>query len=225
MPALTVINGTYDAGIHSLVEQSSFMEGLLTLSLQDYIHGNFHETSIPVLLFLDQEMVLNIPKDVLKIFVINFPAVLIGKNNNVSQRVSNEKASLLAGYLPKDFSHRSFKEILRNTIKPDVWNSRTMVFADLEIQRACQEVRFRGEQLMIKGFSYRILLVLAEHMGEVVSREVLSQSLPKRKRASLRNIDTHIKQLRQNKGLDDLIRCVRPIGYCLAAAPLYQKQN
>lgn len=53
-------------------------------------------------------------------------------------------------------------------------------------------------------------------MGDAVSREKINQLLPDRKRNSLRNVDTHIKNIRKELGMDAVIRSVRSVGYCLS---------
>ena len=53
MPALTIINGVCSVKINKMVEQSAFLEGLLTCSLKDYIKGNINRNNHHILLFLD----------------------------------------------------------------------------------------------------------------------------------------------------------------------------
>ena len=52
-----------------------------------------------------------------------------------------------------------------------------------------------------------------EHMGEILSREKINSFLPARKRSGVRNIDTHIKSIRKALGEQELIQCVRSVGY------------
>lgn len=222
MPALTIINGVCSVKINKMVEQSAFLEGLLTCSLKDYIKGNINRNNHHILLFLDSAAIHSVSGELIKVLLINrLSIILIADERNIFLKNSCRK-ELPFEYIPENFSHREFRETVIRHVDQRVWNDRTMVFGDLEIERAYREVRFCDEVLDIKGFSYMILLMLAEHTGEVVSREAIIQNLPARKRSSLRNIDTHIKQIRQNKGMEQLIRCVRPIGYCLAPDPLYQ---
>lgn len=224
MPALSIINGVCNEKIHKLVEQSAFLEGLLTCSLKEYRNGTIDKQSPHILLFLDIDGARTLSKDLLKILLINFPIVLIYRERENLTKILKRK-ELLLEYMPADFSHRTFQEVVLRNVEKRLWENRTMVFGNLEIERAYREVRLGSEPLEIKGFSYTILLLLAEHMGEVVSREAISRNLPTRKRSSLRNIDTHIKQIRQNKGMEGIIRCVRPIGYCLAPDTLYQSSQ
>ena len=61
-----------------------------------------------------------------------------------------------------------------------------------------------------------------EHMGEILSREKINSFLQARKRSGVRNIDTHIKSIRKALGEQELIQCVRSVGYGILPETMYR---
>ena len=84
-----------------------------------------------------------------------------------------------------------------------------MRFENLTIDRSSRQVRLDGKCVEMGAYDYDILLLLAEHMGDVVTRDLLSRALPRRRRVSQRNIDSHIKSLRKCLGREECIQCIR----------------
>lgn len=79
-----------------------------------------------------------------------------------------------------------------------------------------------GENVELSGFAYDVFLLLVEHVGEAVSRELINQTLPRRSRSSLRNVDTHIKYIRRQMDWGHVIRCVRSVGYYIPMDEFYR---
>ena len=80
----------------------------------------------------------------------------------------------------------------------------------MKISRSTRTIWLYDRKL--KGYEYEIFLILTQHMGDVVSREEINRALPERKRSSGRNIDNHIKGIRQAFGEEKVIRSVRSAG-------------
>lgn len=104
------------------------------------------------------------------------------------------------------------------------WEDRIMRFENLTIDRSSRQVRLDGKCVEMGAYDYDILLLLAEHMGDVVTRDLLSRALPRRRRVSQRNIDSHIKSLRKCLGREECIQCIRSVGYCLSEKNVLQQE-
>ena len=94
----------------------------------------------------------------------------------------------------------------------------------MKISRSTRAIWLYDRKLELKGYEYEIFLILTQHMGDVVSREEINRALPERKRSSGRNIDNHIKGIRQAFGEERVIRSVRSAGYCLPEEYFFRKK-
>ena len=89
---------------------------------------------------------------------------------------------------------------------------------DLEVHPASRRVVRSGETLELTSTEYNLLEVLVRNVGQVVTKEDLSQEALGRKLARYdRSIDMHVSKLRRKLGLSPdgqpLIQTVRGIGY------------
>ena len=110
-------------------------------------------------------------------------------------------------YLPKPFNDRELVARIRALLRRSNWseqtqgdNSNTPVLqADkLQLNPGRQEASFDEEILDLTGTEFTLLYLLAQHLGQVVSREHLSQEvLGKRLTPFDRAIDMHISNLRR----------------------------
>jgi two-component system phosphate regulon response regulator OmpR len=102
-------------------------------------------------------------------------------------------------YLPKPFEPRELLARLRALLrrakserKPDM-----LRFGRLEIDAGARQVRLDGEERMLTGYQFDLLLALAQHAGRVLSRDTL-MTLVKNEtlEAFDRSIDVHISRIR-----------------------------
>ncbi len=138
-------------------------------------------------------------------------------------------------YLPKPFSTRELvariRAILRrsetrnapsNSTKNEVEaHSKRVRLGDLEIDGGAREARRAGQVLDLTGAEFDLLAVLLQSAGEIVTREVISQSALGRQLMPYdRSIDVHISNLRRKLGPaahgGERIKAVRGAGYIYA---------
>ncbi|MDI7245612.1 envelope stress response regulator transcription factor CpxR [Providencia rettgeri] len=110
-------------------------------------------------------------------------------------------------YLPKPFNDRELVARIRALLRRSNWseqtqgdNSNTPVLQvdKLQLNPGRQEASFDEEILDLTGTEFTLLYLLAQHLGQVVSREHLSQEvLGKRLTPFDRAIDMHISNLRR----------------------------
>ena len=122
------------------------------------------------------------------------------------------------------FSRQDFRRMCIQYAGEKKWEDRIMRFENLTIDRSSRQVRLDGKCVEMGAYDYDILLLLAEHMGDVVTRDLLSRALPRRRRVSQRNIDSHIKSLRKCLGREECIQCIRSVGYCLSEKNVLQQE-
>jgi DNA-binding response OmpR family regulator len=128
-------------------------------------------------------------------------------------------------YLPKPFEPRELlarlKAILRRARGDQ--GSDLLRFGRLEIDVGARVVRLDGELCTLTGHQFSLLLVLAQHAGRVLSRDVIMDLLKnERLEAFDRSIDVHISRIRA--AIEDdpkeprRVITVRGAGYVFAKA-------
>lgn len=154
----------------------------------------------------------------------DLPVLMLTARDQVSDRVTGLDAGA-DDYLPKPFEPRELlarlKAILRRS-KADR-KSEVLRFGRLEVDRDAREVRLDGEARQLTSYQFDVLLVLAEHAGRVMSRDVLMDLLKAQPLEAFdRSIDVHISRIRA--AIEDdprkprRIITVRNAGYVFAKA-------
>lgn len=137
-------------------------------------------------------------------------------------------------YLAKPFNPRELvariRAILRRTQSPDeVTHSdfsafETITVGDIEVDIAARVVRRANQLVELTTTEFEMLLALLRRVGQVVTREDLSQAVLGRLPALFdRSVDMHVSRLRKKLGNYDggvqRIRMMRNVGYIYAATP------
>lgn len=210
MKVLTVLNGVSAPWISEQIRRYAFAEGMLTRRLGESRRSDERA----ILLFLDLPGLRSLQPQFFNILFMKYPIVLVPSSEREMEELRREWRGRceVTGY---PFNRQEFVRVRRAHVPEQEWESRTMVFGRLQVDRGKREVTLSGHSLALSGYDYDILQLLAENLGDVVSRESINQVLPERKRGSLRNVDTHIKNIRRNMGGADMIQCVRSVGYCI----------
>lgn len=87
-------------------------------------------------------------------------------------------------YLPKPFNDRELVARIRAILRRSHWSeqqqnndngSPTLEVDALSLNPGRQEASFDGQTLELTGTEFTLLYLLAQHLGQVVSREHLSQ--------------------------------------------------
>lgn len=110
-------------------------------------------------------------------------------------------------YLAKPFNDRELVARIRAILRRSNWSEQQqnaeqgapILEVDcLQLNPGRQEASFEGQPLELTGTEFTLLYLLAQHLGQVVSREHLSQEvLGKRLTPFDRAIDMHISNLRR----------------------------
>ncbi|GAA4249876.1 response regulator transcription factor [Dactylosporangium darangshiense] len=95
----------------------------------------------------------------------------------------------------------------------------SLVFGDMEILPDAGEVRIEGEAVAVTRTEFRLLCELAEHPGQVLSRQQLLQRVWEYEIGDERLVDVHVGRLRQKIEQDSkqprYLVTVRGMGYKL----------
>ncbi|KMJ46235.1 envelope stress response regulator transcription factor CpxR [Xenorhabdus khoisanae] len=133
-------------------------------------------------------------------------------------------------YLPKPFNDRELVARIRAILRRSNWSEQQadsgtpiLEIDKLQLNPGRQEASFDGAILDLTGTEFTLLYLLAQHLGQVVSREHLSQEvLGKRLTPFDRAIDMHISNLRRKlpNRTDDLpwFKTLRGRGYLMVSA-------
>ena len=136
-------------------------------------------------------------------------------------------------YLPKPFNDRELVARIRAILRRSNWSeqqqqqhdnsSPTLEVDQLRLNPGRQEASFESVSLDLTGTEFTLLYLLAQHLGQVVSREHLSQEvLGKRLTPFDRAIDMHISNLRrklpERKDGHPWFKTLRGRGYLMVSA-------
>lgn len=95
----------------------------------------------------------------------------------------------------------------------------SLVFGDLEIRPLAGEVLLAGEPVPVTRTEFRLLCELADHPGQVLSREQLLRRVWEYETGDERLVDVHVGRLRHkiepDKGVPRHLVTVRGLGYKL----------
>lgn len=130
-------------------------------------------------------------------------------------------------YLAKPFNPRELVARLRAILRRAGARSERRAPDNFEVgpirlNMANHQVRVGGNAVILTGAELRVLELLMRAVGQVISRETLTEQALGRKLAAYdRSIDTHISNLRRKLGLngagDPEIRNIRGSGYLLTS--------
>ncbi|MGP1947557.1 MAG: envelope stress response regulator transcription factor CpxR [Arsenophonus sp. NC-PG7-MAG3] len=134
-------------------------------------------------------------------------------------------------YLPKPFNDRELVARIRALLRRSNWSEQSQdnlnlsicQIDGLQLNSGRQEASFNGKVLDLTGTEFTLLYLLAQHLGQVVSREHLSEEvLGKRLTPFDRAIDMHISNLRRKlpERTDGLpwFKTLRGRGYLMVSA-------
>ncbi|WP_067565749.1 envelope stress response regulator transcription factor CpxR [Candidatus Doolittlea endobia] len=136
------------------------------------------------------------------------------------------------GYLPKPFNDRELIARIRAILRRSCWTEQqqpckadtlSLEVDFLRLIPGRQEATFNGVPLALTGTEFTLLYLLARHLGQVVSREDLSQKvLGKRLTPFDRAIDMHVSNLRrklpERKDRHPWFKTLRGRGYLMVSA-------
>jgi DNA-binding response OmpR family regulator len=124
-------------------------------------------------------------------------------------------------YITKPFSPRELvarvRAVLRR-VRGDLQTSSIIRMDDLEIDEASRQVQRGGEAIDLTRIEFNLLIILARHPGQVLSRSQLMDQLHGVSNAGYdRSIDAHVKNLRRKLEPDPAepryIQTVYGVGY------------
>jgi DNA-binding response OmpR family regulator len=157
---------------------------------------------------------------------MNLPIIMLTARDDEIDRVLGLEIGA-DDYLTKPFSMRELlarvKAHLRRirmdqeTDAPDK-SKMVLTFSNLEIDLTRREVRLSGDALMLKPKEFELLLFLAQHKGQMLSREVILERVWGWDfSGGSRTVDVHIRWLREkietNPAEPTRILTVRGAGY------------
>jgi DNA-binding response OmpR family regulator len=147
------------------------------------------------------------------------PVIMLTARGDEADRIAGLEGGA-DDYLPKPFNPRELLARMRAVLKRRGNAELRDLFrlADLEIDRRQRRVLLRGQEVILTGAEFDILLVLVRSAGKVLSRDEIAETALGRRLGFLdRSVDNHISNLRKKLGTHvgqvERIRNVRGAGY------------
>ena len=127
-------------------------------------------------------------------------------------------------YLPKPFNPRELiarmRAILRRTVHVST-GADPLIVGDIRLDPTAREVRLQDILVELTGVEFTLLEVLLQHVGQVVTREQLTEIVLGRKLGPFdRVIDVHVSNIRKKLGANhgsERIKAIRGSGYLFVA--------
>ncbi len=124
-------------------------------------------------------------------------------------------------YLTKPFSFGEFLARVRALLRRDsLARASVMRVGDLEVDTAASTVRRAGREVALSAREYALLAYLVHHAGQVVTRDLMAESVWSDVEVESNVIDVYVRYLRQKIDAPfdtPLLHTVRGLGYTLRA--------
>ncbi|WP_206483111.1 response regulator transcription factor [Thalassotalea sp. G2M2-11] len=126
-------------------------------------------------------------------------------------------------YLAKPFQHRELlariNAILRRIEKTQTQQQscKQLLVNQIEVKPTTREVFCHQQSIELTGTEYQVLTLLMENVGQIVSKQTISEQVLQRKLSPFdRSIDMHVSNIRRKFAVhcsDDKVKTVRGAGY------------
>lgn len=148
------------------------------------------------------------------------PIILLGTGRDPAERVRGFDAGA-DDYIDKPCSHAELiariKALVRRSARPE--EGKMLWAGDIEMDVANYKVRRSGRRIRLGATEFRLLKLLMEHEGKMLSREQLIGAVWAHNPSfGLNSVNVFIRRLRKAlnaEGEQDPIRTMRSIGYSL----------
>ena len=160
---------------------------------------------------------------------LDVPIVMLTARGDDTDRVAGLEIGA-DDYVPKPFNPRELLARMRAVLRrarPHEAPSERIEVGDLVIDVPAHTAFLAGEKLSLTSFELRVLVALARHAGETVTREALARAVLSTGEvydpSVDRSLDVHVSHLRHKLGdrgrEPRRIRTVRGVGYVLVKPP------
>lgn len=221
MEILSIMNGAADIRMREQIKKFSMLKGFVTWTPESGPGkaGVSHRT---VLALTDTEGIEIYKEELRKLYEKECPeAVLFSRREE--NWYPDKYREFAAVYVSCPLSFQKFQKILSRYIREEAMKNRRYCFGNLQMEQKQHLLIEKGRELKLGPYEFEVLFFMLEHMGKVVTREEINGVLPFRKREGVRNVDTHIKNLRRRLDLKDVILSVRSVGYRIDEEMFYRK--
>lgn len=125
------------------------------------------------------------------------------------------------GYLVKPVYISSFMLRIKRLMRPRLHDPRQAIlnFQDIEIRRKERSVYWKGKEVPFQQKTFELLMLLADHADEVISRAALLQEVwDVQGDSQARTVDVHILKIRKKIGADR-VQTIKGVGYKFVSQP------
>jgi DNA-binding response OmpR family regulator len=147
---------------------------------------------------------------------MDIPILILTAKAEQSERIAGLELGV-DDYITKPFSPRELVLRVRNLLRRmrTVQTSSTITVDEFKLDKGSFEISIGGNRLDLTTTEFKLLSVLVERRGRILSRDTLLQDVWGYQNAiDTRTVDTHVRRLREKLGASaDRIVTVRGEGY------------
>ena len=151
---------------------------------------------------------------------VNTPILMLTARDTVDDRVKGLDMGS-DDYLPKPFHFLELLARVRSLIRRDrVHKTRLIRVADLEIDTSLRRVTRGGKEINLTSREYTLLEALASHEGQILTRDIIQETVWMDEDSYSNTVDVYIRLLRKkiDVGFDiKLINTAHGLGYVMKA--------
>lgn len=219
MEALTVVNGILDRKVAGNVEKYARLSGFQICSVDYALSWNPH--IIENVVFTDRAGAHIYQEFIEELAQKGCPVIIVPVSQREALDIQKYRKHISARAV-YPFLYKDFCILTGSCIDTELMLKRNLYYGNLRINTQQRKIVYKNEEVKLGPFEYDILLYLLNHIGVAINREKINQILPERKRDSLRNVDTHIKNIRRYFDMKKVIVSVRSIGYRIDPEMFFQ---
>lgn len=150
------------------------------------------------------------------------PVIFLTAKGGAEDRIAGFESGV-DDYVAKPFNSKELilriRAVLKRAKAAEQAGSRTIKLGDLVADKDRHTMIIHGEEIILTALEFKLLQVLMENAGQVLSRETLLAKVWNYESSTeTRTVDTHVRRLREKlANCADMVETVRGKGYRMSA--------
>lgn len=194
--------------INQIIETLS-MQGHTVVSVQDCQQEQSDEQYD--MLLLDDGFAQSAPEDIMQQLYALHPVLCITEKTSMPESVCSRGAD---DYIVRPISPTELCARVENLLQ--CRKNSVFDLDDCHVEFNAHRAFYKGKEVFLTPQEFRLLHVLVQHRDQALTREqILRTAWGFAVEGDTRTVDVHIQKIRKKLGIENRIRTVYKVGYCL----------